>query len=57
MEKFLKDYVKMFAKCNDEKLSKEEIKIIVENLQNTDEIWTTLDYYIDNYIGDLKLEI
>ncbi len=54
MEKFLKDYVKMFAECNDEKLSKKEIEIIVKRLQDTDEIWTTLEHYVDNYIGDLK---
>lgn len=54
MEKFLKDYVKMFTKCNDEKLSKEEIESIVGRLQDTDEIWTTLEHYIDSYIADLK---
>lgn len=54
MEKFLKDYVKMFAECNDDELTKQQISQIVNSLMMEDEIWDTLDHYIDSYIADIK---
>ena len=55
MEEFLKEYVKTFLKMNDEEmLSDSEITAIVNRLQEDDEIWTTLDYYVDSHIADIK---
>lgn len=54
MEKFLKNYIKMFLMCDDEKLTKKEIEQITKKLIMTDEIWTTLEHYIDSYIVDIK---
>jgi hypothetical protein len=55
MEEFLKEYVKTFLEMNDEEmLSDSEITAIVNRLQEDDEIWTTLDYYVDSHIADVK---
>ena len=54
MEKFLKNYVKMFVKCNDENLTKKDIEKIVCKLQEDDHLWNTLDSCIDSYIAELK---
>lgn len=54
MEKFLKNYIKMFVKCNDEKLTKKDIEKIVCQLQKDDYLWNTLDSCIDSYIAELK---
>lgn len=56
MEKFLKNYIKTFVKCNDENLTKKDIKKIVCQLQEDDYLWNTLDSCIDSYIAELKTE-
>ena len=53
MEKFLKDYVKMMAEEKAAKLSKDEIKTIVNNLMDEDEIWDVLDSYVNAEIEEI----
>lgn len=53
MEKFLKDYVKMYANANGSNLSKKQLQEIVNSLMNEEEIWNTLDSYIYNYLEEL----
>ena len=54
MEKFLKEYVKDFAEVKGLKLLPSKIKKIVHKLMNEDEIWDTLDYYINEEIKEEK---
>lgn len=46
MEKFLKSYVKMMAESREQKLSRDDIQEIVEDLMNNDEMWDTFDSFI-----------
>lgn len=50
MEKFLRDYVKMYTESNGIKLTNASLTTIVNNLMEEDEIWDTLDSYITNYL-------
>lgn len=56
MEKFLREYVKMIAEVKEVKLNKKQLDQIVNNLEAEDEIWETLDYYVDEEINGLEVE-
>lgn len=52
MEKFLKDYVKMYIRVSGNELTREQIQELVNNLMNEEEIWGTLDSYISEYLEE-----
>lgn len=51
METFLKDYVEMIAEVKEIKLTETQLNTIVNNLMETEEIWDTLDYYVNEEIN------
>ena len=51
MEKFLKDYVKMYAETCEVKLNKTQLQNIVNNLMEEDELWDTVDSFISETIA------
>ena len=46
MEKFLKDYVKMYAESSEVELNREQVATIVNRLMNNDVVWEVLDEHI-----------
>ena len=54
MEKFLKDYVKMYAESGEIELNPSQITALVNYLMNEDEIWDTLDSYIYDYLEEME---
>lgn len=48
MEEFLRDYVQMMAEQQEIELDEARMLEIVNNLMSEDEIWETLDMYINN---------
>ena len=56
MEKFLKDYVKMYAESSEVELNREQVATIVNRLMEEDEIWDTLDSYISDYFEEMEVK-
>lgn len=56
MERFLKDYVKMYAESSEVDLNKDQVTSIVNRLMEEDEIWDTLDSYISDYFEEMEVE-
>lgn len=54
MEKFLKDYVKTYLEAIELDLPKDQLTDIVNMLMAEDEIWDTMDSYINDYLEDLN---
>lgn len=54
MERFLKDYVKMYAESSEVDVNREQVATIVNRLMNEDDIWDTLDSYIADYFEEIE---
>ena len=54
MERFLREYVKMYAESNGIKINAEQLDNIVNNIQGEDEIWDTLDYYVSQELEEME---
>ena len=54
MEKFLKDYVKMYAETAEVELTKDQLASIVNRIMNEDDIWDTMDSYISDYLEEME---
>lgn len=54
MEKFLKDYVKMYVEANGIELNNAQIKEIVQNIEANDEFWNILDDLISEEIEEIE---
>lgn len=52
MEKFLRDYVKMYAETGDIELDEDRLNEIVNNLMDNDELWDTFDSYVYEELKD-----
>ena len=54
MEEFLRSYVRMMAETMEIKLTRKQLQTIVHNLECEDEIWETLDSYIQDELEDVE---
>ena len=52
MEKFLKDYVQMIAEASELELNNSQIKRIVNNLRENEELWDMFDSYVNDEIDE-----
>ena len=55
MEKFLKDYVKMYVETAEIKLNREQVATIVNRIMEEDDIWDTMDSYITDYLEEMEV--
>ena len=56
MEKFLKDYVKMYAEASEVKLNRAQVQQIVNNLMNNDVVWEVLDEHIRYEFEEMEVK-
>ena len=56
MEKFLKDYVQMYAESSEVDINRAQVATIVNRLMNEDDIWDTLDSYISDYLEEMEVK-
>lgn len=54
MEDFLRDYVQMMAETQDVELDESKLQEIVNKLMGEDEIWETLDMYVNNELEGVR---
>lgn len=55
MEKFLKDYVKMYVETAEIELTKDQLTSIVNRIMEEDDIWDTMDSYIADYLEEMEV--
>lgn len=55
MKEFLEDYVQMMAEADDIKLTKTQLKTIVNNLMEANVIWDILDEHINYEFDDMEV--
>lgn len=55
MEKFLKDYVKMYVETAEIELTKDQLASIVNRIMEEDDIWDTMDSYIADYLEEMEV--
>jgi len=55
MEKFLKDYVKMYVETAEIELTKDQLASIVNRIMEEDDIWDTMDSYITDYLEEMEV--
>lgn len=55
MEKFLKDYVKMYVETAEIELTKDQLASIVNRIMEEDDIWDTMDSYITDYLEEMDI--
>lgn len=55
MEKFLKDYVKMYVETAEIELTKDQLTSIVNRIMEEDDIWDTMDSYITDYLEEMEV--
>lgn len=51
MEEFLKDYVQMITEANDIELSESKLQEIVNSLRDEEELWDTVDSFVNEEIA------